>query len=384
MKINIPDGFLEENVKRYRRLIKGEKVDYAPFRLWLDCTFVCEYAKVKPTDYNTDIEVMFEAQKIVNDRFYGLRDFTIDIGNTDIFFDLDKFQSDCPDALSTHVLADDLDNFERYYSTAPVSESESAQKITEAVEYFNARLPENKKVYHFLGSTGAMDLFSIFRGTEKFFMDLYDNQKKVKRIFDFFMERTLQWLEFTEKRWGQNPANNNLYDKVDVGEDYCAYLPPDMFDEFVVPYTGEIFNKYKGKALCSLHTDGDIVTSGIPQLNKLNIDELMGFSPNIDIKEYRKALPDVILAGNIHPIKVMIEGTPDDVKEAIRYCFEAANQNQKFVLCTGGAISAGAKPENVDAFIESCYEIVKYDGSEFVDQSPAENEQVEVAAGKDE
>ena len=112
--------------------------------------------------------------------------------------------------------------------------------------------------------------------------------------------------------------------------------------------------------LCSLHTDGDIVPAGIGMLNRLRIDELMGFSPNIDIKKFREALPDVILGGNIHPIKVMIEGTPQDVKSAAQYCFENANQDQKFILCTGGAISAGAKPENVDAFIECTSEIVKY------------------------
>ncbi|ARN55790.1 uroporphyrinogen decarboxylase family protein [Sedimentisphaera salicampi] len=357
----VPDGFLEGNVERYRKLIRGERVEYAPFRLWLDCTFVCEYANVNPKDYSSDIEVMFEAQKIVNDRFYGLRDFSIDIGNADIFFDLEKFNEDHPESVPDRVLEKDLDNFDRYFCTTPIAETKAAKEITKAIEYFNSRLPDDKKVYHYLGSTGAMDLYSIFRGTEKFFIDLYDHPAKVKKIFDFLFQRTLEWIEFTESRWGNMPANNNLYDKVDIGEDYCAYLPPELFDEFVRPYTGEIFNRYKGKALCSLHTDGDIIPSGISQLNKLNIDELMGFSPNIDIKDFREALPDVILAGNIHPINVMIEGTPEDVKNAARYCFETANQNQKFVLCTGGAISAGAKPENVDAFIESTYEIVKYD-----------------------
>jgi uroporphyrinogen-III decarboxylase len=98
----------------------------------------------------------------------------------------------------------------------------------------------------------------------------------------------------------------------------------------------------------------------VSNLAQLDFDELMGFSPNIDIKEFRKALPDTILGGNIHPIKVMLEGTPNDVKAAARYCFENANQNQKFVLCTGGSISGPTKPENIDAFIESTWEIVKY------------------------
>jgi uroporphyrinogen-III decarboxylase len=56
----------------------------------------------------------------------------------------------------------------------------------------------------------------------------------------------------------------------------------------------------------------------------------------------------------------MIEGTPEDVKAAARYCFESAGENGKFVLCTGGSISMNAKPENVDAFLEANYEITRY------------------------
>jgi uroporphyrinogen-III decarboxylase len=56
----------------------------------------------------------------------------------------------------------------------------------------------------------------------------------------------------------------------------------------------------------------------------------------------------------------LIEGTPEEVKASVKYCFENANQNQKYVLCAGGGMGAGTKPENIDAFIEAAYEIVKY------------------------
>jgi hypothetical protein len=360
-RIDVPRDFLEDNVNRYRKLMRGEKIEHAPFRLWLDNTFVCYHAKVDPIKYSTDLEVMFAAQKVVNDRFYDLRDFTIDVGNMDIFFDFDAFHRDYPNARHFRVLEPSLDNFDKYCCRTPIRECECVENINNAVKYFNDRLPEHKKVGYYLGITGAMDLFSIIRGTEHFFMDLYDKPQKVKRVFDFYLERALEWLEFANEQWGEyNLKNNNLHDKVDIGEDYCAYLPPDLFRDFVVPYTGKIFETWKGRKLCSLHTDGDVVASGIELLNEANVEELMGFSPNIDINQYRKALPDVILGGNIHPIEVMIEGTPEDVKKAAKYCFESANRNQKFVLCTGGAISAGAKDENVDAFIEAAYEIVRY------------------------
>ena len=268
-----PIDFLQANPDRYRRLISGEKVDYAPFRLWLDQTFVCDFTRTDPKQYANDLDVMFETQRIVNERFYDLRDYEIGVN----------------------------------------------------------------------------------------FMDLYDEPAKVRRIFAYMTQRNLAWLEFQQKQWVDYNRDNNLFDKIDIGEDYSAYLPPYLFDDFVKPYTGALVEAWKGRAVCSLHTDGDIQPAGIPKLGELGIDELMGFSPNVDIKDYRRDLPDMILGGNIHPIRTMNYGTPQDVKYAARYCFDNGNQNQRFVLCTGGAITAGANPENVDAFLEATYVVVKYE-----------------------
>ncbi len=358
--INVPIDFLKENLTRYRKLAKGEKVDYAPFRFWLDDTYVRYYTGISPEKYRASFETMLEAQKQVDERFYGLRDYAVEVDYMDIYYDREKYRTEYPDGLPGRFLEKSLDDFDKFYSTEKFEDTPGVKKLIEGIEYFNKNLPEHKHVGHYLGATGCMDLFSIFRGTKQFFMDLYDNHAKVKQIFEYLTERSLEWIEWVEKNLKQYNGENFLFDKVDIGEDYCAYLTPDLFDDFVVPYTGKIFEEYQDKALCSLHTDGDMPPSGIHKLADANIEELSGFSPNIDIKEYRRALPDVILGGNIHPIEVMIEGTPEDVKKAAKYCFENANQNQKFILCTGGAISAGAKEENVDAFLEAAYEVVKY------------------------
>ncbi len=363
--MNAPIDFLKENANRYRKLIRGEHVDYAPFRLWLDQTFVCDFTKTDPVKYATDLETQFQAQKMVDDRFYGIRDYEVGVNIADLYFDYKQFQADAGSQgalghYSFQFLRESLDDFDKYAQRKKIEDVPGVQDLVKAVDYFNTKLPKEKKASFYHGCTGAMDMFSIYRGTEKFFIDLYDHPKKVKQIFEYMTERSLEWLDFQERTWGDYNRENNLFDKVDIGEDYCAYLQPDLFDEYVMPYTGKIVEKCKGKYLCSLHTDGDMVPSGIYKLAELGIDELMGFSPNVDIKEYRKSMPDVILGGNIHPIVHMIEGSPEDVKAAAKYCFESANQNQRFVLCTGGAITAGAKPENVDAFLEATYEVTAY------------------------
>lgn len=217
-------------------MIRGEKVDFAPFRLWLDDTFVCSFTGVSPARYFADFETMFEAQKSVNDRFCDMRDFSVDVGILDIYFDIEAFATDCSDLPAHRILGPGLDNFDKYYCQKPFSEVNGVKRLLEGVHFFNQRLPRHKQVNYYFGSTGAMDLFSIFRGTEKFFTDFYDNPACVKKIFDFLHERTLSWLEFVEKTFSSMSSHNNLFDKIDIGEDYCAYLPPELFDEFVILY----------------------------------------------------------------------------------------------------------------------------------------------------
>ncbi len=354
-----PIDFLKENPERYRKLARGEQVDYAPFRLWLDQTFVWDFTGVNPRKYATDLEVQYQAQKKVDDRFYGLRDYEVGVDLGDLYFDFRRFHADTGKN-NALILEESLDNFDKYASHTKIEDLKGVQNLKKAVDFYNKRLPKEKAASFYHGCTGTMDLFSLFRGTEKFFIDLYDKPDKVNQIFEFLTQRNLEWLEYQEKTWGHYNRENNLFDKIDIGEDYCAYLQPDLFDEFVIPYTGKLVEAWKGRSVCGLHTDGDMPADGIEKLNRLGIDELMGFSPNIDIKEFRRALPDVILGGNPHPIYDFIEGTPESLKKKIKYCFEAANQNQKFILCSGGAITAGAKPEIVDAFLEAAYEIVKY------------------------
>jgi len=357
---DIPVEFFRDNVKRYRQLMKGERPDWAPFRCWLDNYLCCDIAGADPEDYARDFDVQLNVQKMVNDRFYDVLDINPGVDMAGLWFDDELFTAENSDAQANSFLARDLKDFDRYHNKKSFDDTPCVKRLHEGIKYFNERLPDHKKAGHYLGVCACLDMFSIFRGADRMFTDLYDDPEQVHRIFSWMTERSLNWMEYCRKHWGGLNDQSILYDKIDVGEDYCAYLPPDMFDEFVKPYTGKLFDEQKGRAWRSLHTDGDFHLENLTKLNELGIDELMGFTPHLDIKDVRKALPDIVLAGNIHPIKVMNEGSPDDVKAAIRYCFENAAKDGKFVLCTGGGIGYGAKPENVDAFLEAVYEICKY------------------------
>ncbi len=352
--------FLKENNTRYRQLMSGQRPDYAPFRFWADNLLICSFSGVPLASFYSDFEVQLNAQKLFNKRFYGMHDYTVYAGIPDLYYDTEKFKADFPAAHPSRFLEDGLGNFDKYFQRKKVADLSGVKRLREGIEFFRRNLPPDEFAAYYLGAWGAMDLFSVFRGTKSFFMDLYDEPEQVHRIFEYFTKRSLEMMEYAETHFRPLNGDNILYEKVDIGEDYCAYLPQDLFDEFVIPYTGKIFECFKGKVWRSLHTDGDIHIEDIQKIAETGLDELMGFTPNVDIAEFRKALPDTVLAGNIHPIHVMMNGTPDDVKAAARHCFETAGQGRKFVLCTGGAMSENTKPENIDAFFEATFEICKY------------------------
>jgi hypothetical protein len=352
--------FLHENNTRYRKLMRGEKPDYAPFRFWADDLLIRQYAGMDAATFMNSFEAQLEAQRRFNARFHDMHDYTVYGGVPDVYFDVERFARENPGVPHNQVLSQGFEYFDRYAQRTPIADLPGVKRLRAGIDYFRRQLPTEQCGSYYLGSYGAMDLYSIYRGTEQFFMDLYDSPSEVKRIFDFFTERSLAIMDYAWEHFRPMNGDNVLYDKVDVGEDYCAYLPADLFDEFVVPYTGAIFSRFKGKAWRSLHTDGDIHIEDIHKLAETGLDELMGFTPNVDIVEFRKALPDTVLGGNVHPIHVMMHGTPSDVKKAIRHCFEVAGANGKFVLCSGGSMSENTKLENIDAFFESVYEICKY------------------------
>lgn len=352
--------FLQENNRRYRDLMAGCRLEYAPLRFWADDLLIRSYAGMDATTFHGSIDAQLHAQQVFNARFYDMHEYTVYGGVQDLYFDLERFAVDFPDAPRDQVLSAGLDHFDKYAQRKSIDELPSVQRLKTGLEYFRKKLPPEKCAAYYLGAFGAMDLFSIYRGTEKCFMDLYDCPDAVKRIFEFFTERSLAMMDYAERVFKPLNGDNILYEKVDVGEDYCAYLPQELFDEFVVPYTGRIFEHFQNRAWRSLHTDGDIRVDDIQQLAKVGLDELMGFTPNVDIGEFRKALPNTVLGGNIHPIHVMMHGTADDVRAAVKRCFETAGQNGKFVLCTGGSMSENTKPSNIDAFFEAAHDICKY------------------------
>jgi len=80
--------------------------------------------------------------------------------------------------------------------------------------------------------------------------------------------------------------------------------------------------------------------------------EVFNFSHETDIADMRSAMPAHVLMGNVPPLAVMVEGTPEQVGEWARECIEKTG-GRGLILSAGGGASPGMPAESVDALVNA-------------------------------
>jgi uroporphyrinogen decarboxylase len=74
----------------------------------------------------------------------------------------------------------------------------------------------------------------------------------------------------------------------------------------------------------------------------------------------KEQLAPATVIGNIHPIDVMLHGTPSDVEEAAIELFKKCGPGGRYVLSTGCAIPTATSIENVQAMVAAANKYGKY------------------------
>ncbi len=143
-----------------------------------------------------------------------------------------------------------------------------------------------------------------------------------------------------------------------LAEDSAQVMSSKLFKEFCIPYTGAMFAEF-GKGLKfgrGIHMCGDST-----HLHKALKDDLKMTS--FDIFGYlvppRVAAANlggnILLWGNINPM-LMLEGTPQEVKQAARECIDAMGPCGGFMLGDGANVCPGTPLASFQAIMEAAVE----------------------------
>lgn len=138
-------------------------------------------------------------------------------------------------------------------------------------------------------------------------------------------------------------------DMVCILEPTATFLSPKAFTRFSGNYINRIARRLD--TITVLHVCGD-TTRLVPAMGKvdvqgLSLDTMVDFSVAI-----RKIPPEMILIGNVDPVRVMVNEDPEGVRRAVRKMLDDMAPYENFILSTGCDLPQEVPLENIRAFME--------------------------------
>ncbi|MGA2766295.1 MAG: uroporphyrinogen decarboxylase family protein [Spirochaetia bacterium] len=215
--------------------------------------------------------------------------------------------------------------------------------------YFSMRKATGGAIAPSLGVIASIDVATLLVGMENLCIAIKLIPDTVHKLLAKINRFLINFIE-TKARLFDVTAVGVL----DLYGDNAAYLSRSDFMEFVAPYNKAVYNYFRDeRTVCLYHSDGNL-SHLIDAIPEMGANCLYSFDPHTDLQKFVEVIGDrVCLMGNIDPIRVMRNGTVEEVKNSIRGILEVGRKAKGFVLSTGGELANGTPPGNICAALEA-------------------------------
>ncbi|NOX55384.1 MAG: hypothetical protein GXP27_13290 [Planctomycetes bacterium] len=188
---------------------------------------------------------------------------------------------------------------------------------------------------------GPMAEAADLRGINTVMLDFYDDPQFVRDLFEFVLEMELRFAK------AQIDAGVDI---IGIGDAAASLVGPDFYNEFIWPYEKRMIDAvHEMGALVRLHICGNTrpILDGMGRLGA-DIVDLDSLAP---LDEARQTMgPDQVLLGNIDPVRVLRDGTPESVRQAIAACHQQAGP--RYIVAPGCEVPRETPPDNLRALTE--------------------------------
>lgn len=139
-------------------------------------------------------------------------------------------------------------------------------------------------------------------------------------------------------------------DAIAILEPTASLLSPEHFQRFAAPYIKEIVNTLDSIPILHICGSTDHLIEAMLQTGAqgLSLGSMVDFSQTI------KTIPgDVVLLGNLDPVRVLNGSTPSGVYNATRDLMAAMRPHKNFILSTGCDLPMDTPLENIHAMMDA-------------------------------
>jgi MtaA/CmuA family methyltransferase len=176
------------------------------------------------------------------------------------------------------------------------------------------------------------------RGINTLMMDFYDDPGFVRDLFGFIVEMELRFAR------AQVDAGCDL---IGLGDAASSLVGPEIYEQFVWPFEKQLVDGLHAMGTrVRLHICGNTrsIAAGMGRLgcDIVDIDFPVPFA-----EARAKTGPGQVLLGNLNPVAVLKNGTPEGVTAAVAACH--AQAGPAFIVGAGCEIPRGTPAANVTA-----------------------------------
>ncbi len=175
------------------------------------------------------------------------------------------------------------------------------------------------------------------RGINQLMTDFVDDPEFVQALFEFNVGLATAFAQ------AQIEAGCDI---IGVGDAAASLVGPRLYRDMVLPYEKRLVdNIHALGGRVRLHICGNISRS-LADAGRLGCDMIDLDSMPMD-KARQEMGTDQVLAGNINPVTVLRNGTPEQIRAALADCYAAAGAN--YIVGAGCEVPRDTPPENLRA-----------------------------------
>jgi len=208
------------------------------------------------------------------------------------------------------------------------------QDRVEGVALFKEKIGSDKIIEGWIEGPCAEG--ADLRGINALMMDFYDDPGFVRDLFEFVIEMELNFAKF------QIEAG---VDVMGMGDAAASLIGPGLYEVFVWPYEKKLIDGvHELGAAVRLHICGNTrdILEGIGRLGC----EIVDLDYMVPVLEGREKMgQDQIICGNIDPVSVLQDSTPEQIRQAIGQCHKEAGGN--FIVGAGCEVTRNTPGENL-------------------------------------
>jgi uroporphyrinogen decarboxylase len=325
----------------------GGEVATPPVALIVDSPWIPGYLGISALDYLTVPEVWLDANLRVIREFpeiLFLPGFWAEIGMcaepSAFGCKVSLFADRTPVA---HPMVSGIEELDRLSAPDPLADG-FMPVLLNLYRRMEPRVNDTGHVVKMVATRGPLTVATHLMGVSNFLLGMKLEAAATHRLLRLTTTLVKDWLK------AQAGALKEV-EGILVLDDIAGFMSAKDYLEFAHPYLKEVFDAFPG-AVKMFHNDTDNPVS-YKFLRDLGI-HIFNFTHLQPLAKVRDLVgPEICLLGNVPPLEVLAQGTPEQVQRSARECLRQHPSRRGLILSAGGGTSPGTPGANIKALIDA-------------------------------